>query len=305
MLNIGFFRAQPNEYVARYSAGRLVAEGPGLAFYYWQHKTQIVVVPTTSADGYFVFNEVAGDFQEITLQGQFVYRIGDPKRAAELLNFAINPRTREYIADPRERLVQRVANVIQTRVRDQVRARPLEEALQTAQETANAVHEGIVNEALLGDMGVELLGIHVLSAKPTPEVGSALEAEYRESLLRKADEAIYARRADAVQQERKIKENELNNSIALEEQRERLIDLEGANLQRQAEFEGLALERRATSRAKAIELEAAARAKGLEAESRIAGEVDALKILALSLRELSASADRFLTAGRPSRQGDE
>jgi hypothetical protein len=298
MLNIGFFRGQPNEYVAKYVAGRLVAEGPGLAFYYLKHKTQIVVVPTTSADGHFVFNEVAGDFQEITLQGQFVYRISDPKRAAEALNFALDMRTRQYVADPREGLVQRIANVIQTRVRDQVRSRPLEEALQTAQETADAVNAEIAGGNLLGGMGITLLGIHVVAARPTPEVATALAAEYRESLLRKADEAIYARRADAVQQERKIKENELNNNIALEEQRRTLIDLEGANLQRQAEFEGLALERRAVSRAKAIELEAAARAEGLEAAGRVAGELDALKILALGLHELSASADRLLTAKR-------
>ena len=68
-----------------------------------------------------------------------------------------------------------------------------------------------------------------MAAKPTPEVGQALEAEYRETLLRKADEAIYARRAAAVQEERKIKENELSREIALEEQKKKLIDLQGEN----------------------------------------------------------------------------
>ena len=66
-------------------------------------------------------------------------------------------------------------------------------------------------EALLQPLGVEVLSISFVSAKPTPEVAKALEAEYRETLLRKADEAIYARRAAAVQNERQIKENEISN----------------------------------------------------------------------------------------------
>ena len=76
-------------------------------------------------------------------------------------------------------------------------------------------------------LGAELLNVYFISAKPTPEVAKALEADYRETLLRKADMAIYARRAAAVEEERKIKENELNTEIALEEQRRRLIDLQG------------------------------------------------------------------------------
>jgi len=39
-------------------------------------------------------------------------------------------------------------------------------------------------------------------------VGKALEAELREALLRKADEAIYARRAAAVDEEKTHQEGE-------------------------------------------------------------------------------------------------
>ena len=78
-------------------------------------------------------------------------------------------------------------------------------------------------------MGTELLSVYFVAVKPTPEVAKALEADYRETLLRKADMAIYARRAAAVEEERKIKENELNTEITLEEQRQKLVDLQGQN----------------------------------------------------------------------------
>ena len=56
MLNIGFFKGQPTEHIIKYSSGRVRREGPGLAFYYFKHNTQIVAVPTSSMDANFVFN---------------------------------------------------------------------------------------------------------------------------------------------------------------------------------------------------------------------------------------------------------
>jgi hypothetical protein len=50
-------------------------------------------------------------------------------------------------------------------------------------------------------------------------MSKALQAEAREDMLRKADEAIYARRNAAVELERTIKENELNTEIAIEKKK--------------------------------------------------------------------------------------
>src|SRR5438046_7116501 len=67
-----------------------------------------------------------------------------------------------------------------------------------------------------------MLGLSILAIKPTPETARALEAETREQLFREADEAIYARRNAAVQQERAIKENELNTEIAVENKKRQI-----------------------------------------------------------------------------------
>src|SRR5919108_2168217 len=91
VLNIGYYKAQPTEYVRQFVRGRLVREGQALSFYYLKHHTSIVVVPTSSIDASFIFNELTGNFQAVVVQGQFTYRILDPRRAAELLNFAIDP----------------------------------------------------------------------------------------------------------------------------------------------------------------------------------------------------------------------
>lgn len=282
MLNIGYFKGQPTDHIIKYSAGKMRHEGPGLAFYYLKHNTQIVAVPTSSRDVSFVFNEVTNNFQAVTIQGQLTYRILDPRKAAALLNFTIDPQTQAYTSDDPSKLAQRITNVVQMQTRGELQKLTLEETLGKFEGIAAAVLRAIREEKQLDSLGVDVLSVYFVSAKPTPEVGKALEAGYRETLLRKADEAIFARRAAAVEEERKIKENELNTDIALEQQRKQLITLKGDNDLSEAENRGKALEREAEFRA---------RAQGLELA--VYRDLEPRAILALALNELGQNADRI------------
>jgi hypothetical protein len=122
----------------------------------------------------------------------------------------------------------------------------LEDVLSQYEAMAANVQGRIKQSALLEPLGAELLSVYFIAAKPTPEVAKALEAEYRETLLQKADMAISARRAAAVEEERKIKENELNTEIALEQQRHQLIDVQGNNELQEAANRGKAMEEEAS-----------------------------------------------------------
>jgi len=211
--------------VIKYGSGRITREGQGLAFFYLKYNTQIVVVPTSSMDANLVFNEVTSSFQTVTIQGQFTYRIHNPKRAAELLNYTMNPFTHTHISNDPDRMAQRITNIIQMETRGEIQQRPLEEVLTQYETIAGKVLERVKNSALLDPLSADLLSVYFIAAKPTSEVAKALEAEYRETLLRKADMAISARRAAAVEEKRKIKENELNTEITLEEQHRQLAGI--------------------------------------------------------------------------------
>ncbi|MFI5454338.1 MAG: SPFH domain-containing protein [Isosphaerales bacterium] len=282
MLNVGYFKAQPTEYIIKYVSGRIVREGQGLAFFYLKHNTQVVAVPTSSVDANLVFNEVTRNFQAVTIQGQLTYRIQSAKRAAELLNFNMDPVTHEYVSNDPDRLAQRITNVIQMETRTEIQRRSLEEVLSQFETIAASVQARIKDRSLLEPLGAELLSVTFVAAKPTPEVAKALEADYRETLLRKADMAIYARRAAAVEEERKIKENELNTEITLEEQRRRLIDLQGENALHEAQ-----------SRGKALEEEARFRARAKQLELDVYSALDPRKILALAMNDLGQNAGRI------------
>jgi regulator of protease activity HflC (stomatin/prohibitin superfamily) len=279
MFGIGHFKGQPSDFIIRYRGGHVAQAGPGLSFWYLHVNTQIVAVPTSSIDAAFVFREITGNYQEVTLQGQLTYRIRDPQRAADLLNLRISPDTGKHVSEDLKALAQRITNVIQIETRAEIARRSLEESIREAQAIATDVAGRVQAGAALASFGVELLSLYFLSVRPTPEMAKALEAEYRESLLRKADEAVYARRAAAVDEERKIKEKELHSDVALEEQRKGLIVLQGNNAVQEAENRGLALEREALSKSKATEMELAL-LRGLEPRT----------LLALALRDLGQNA---------------
>lgn len=237
MALIGYFKAEPTAYILAYTNGRIFRQGVGQSFWYLPHRTSIALVPVSTTDVSFVFNEATSNFQAITLQGQFTYRISEPQTIAQLLDFTITPRTHAYRSEDPEKLKQRIVNIVQMYTRNELQGLELEEALRNSERMARGVMEHIRQEQPLAFMGVECLSIFFTSIKATPEMTRALEAEYREALQKRADQAIYSRRAEAVEQERKIKQNELSTEVDLEQRRQNLVDLQGANARKQAEFE--------------------------------------------------------------------
>lgn len=266
-----YFKGQPTEYVLRFSGGKARAQGKGLSFYYLVRTTSIVVVPTQVRDAGFVFNELTNTFQTVSIQGSLTYRIANPAQAAALVDFSIDPRRRTYLSTDPESLGGRIVNAVQGEVRTEVQRRSLEETLRDAQTLASAVRERLRKSPVLTEMGIEVLTLDILSASPTKEVARALEADYRESLLGKADEATFARRRAAVEAERGIKERELETDTTLAEQRARLIELEGAN------------------RVKESETKAAALRQELAAYEG----VDPARLTAMALREMARRADKI------------
>ncbi|MFM7077644.1 MAG: SPFH domain-containing protein [Planctomycetaceae bacterium] len=279
---IPYYKGQPTDYVIRYAAGQPRGEGLAKSFFYWRYNTQVVAVPTQSQDVPFVFNEITKDHQQVTLQGQATFRIRDPKRAAALFNFAVDPATQEPLSEDRDTLRKRVANLIQVATRGEVSTRPLERVLADTPLHAATVLEGLRESGTLADMGVELLTIEFLLVRPTPEVAKALEAELRETLLRRADIAVYARRAATVDEERAIREKELASDKALEEQRAEMIALQARNALAEAE---------SAAAASRITAEAAADAE----KQRLAvwSGIEPRALLAHAMRALAADAGKI------------
>ena len=224
---LAYMKASPTTYVLHYRDGRLRREGPGLAFWYLRPSSTIVAVPLASRDVPFVFNEVTADFQSVTIQGQLTYRVAEPRRLADLLDFSIRLGG-QYVSDDPEKLPERLVQTAQILARGIVQARSLREVLVNTEPLVTTLLPQLRASEVVRMLGVEILGLSILAVRPTPEIARALEAEAREGLQRESDEAIYARRNAAVEQERRIRESELNTEIAVQEKQRQIRETQMA-----------------------------------------------------------------------------
>jgi regulator of protease activity HflC (stomatin/prohibitin superfamily) len=227
MIPIRYMKAAPTTYVLQFRNGRLRREGPGLSFFYYAPTTILVTVPLESADVPFAFQETTADFQAVAIQGQLTYRVSDPKKLSSLLDFSISPLGSRRSEDYRK-LPDRLVHTLQTLMRAETQKLSLREALTKSGPLSASVLAGLKSSGAVTQLGIEILNLSLLSIRPTPEMAKALEAEAREALHRRSDEAIYERRNNAVEQERRIKESELNTEIAVEEKRRQIRETQMA-----------------------------------------------------------------------------
>lgn len=216
--------------------------GPGLTFWYLPYKTSIAVIPIVTQDTAFIFHEATKDYQAVAVQGSVLYRYEDPLEAARFIDFTVDLSIGRYVSETPEKLAQRLVNLVQAQARSHINGLSLEEALTKARQLAEGVLHEVNAEPALAAMGIKVEGLYFSSVTASPEIRKALEADYREALQQKADQAIYARRASAVEEERRIKQREMDTEVELEQRRKDLVDMQARNQLALAEAEAKAEE---------------------------------------------------------------
>ena len=221
MFGISYIKFDSMTYVIHFKNGQVAKEGRGLSFFYFEPSSSISAIPMGSNDLPFIFNETTTDYQNISIQGQVTYKIGNPKQLAELLDFTVDSNGL-YKKNDAEKLNQRIINEAQTATSSFIHGLGLKEAIRSAKTIESKITEGLQTSQAISSLGIEILTVNILAIKATPEMARALETETREKLSQEADQAIYERRNFAVEQERKIKESELNTDIAVEEKKKQI-----------------------------------------------------------------------------------
>ncbi len=301
MLGFRFVKFPPTTYVIQFRSGKIVRAGAGLSFFYFAPNSMLVQVPIASADLPFVFNEVSADFQDMTIQGELTYRISDPNRITALLDFSLDVRG-HYRSNDAEKLGDRLVHAAQILARSFTQRHTLAELLVSSDTLVQEMIEKLKACETVAMLGVEVLGLSIISIKAAPDMAKALQADAREQLLRKADEAIFVRRNAALELERKIKESELNTEIAVEQkkrqvretqmeadvaveqQRSQLVEHRVENERKEAEARGQAL-RATLEPLKDIDW------RTLMAAS--AGEINPKLLVAMAFRDLADNAAKI------------
>lgn len=254
-----YIKFSPNQYVLRYKKGQLVAQGAGLSFFFWAHNTSACALPISGTDIDFMFEETTQDFQTVTVQGQLTGRITDYEKAASALDFTVNLRNGAYADQPIEKLSRRMVNLAHVQVKSHIGTMGLTEAMQASRILADRVLNELEHSEECAAMGVAVTGFSILKIRANPETARALEAKTREDILRESDDAIYIRRNASIEQERKVKENELNTQICVEEKKKAIkqTELQTKRMELEGEGELQKIEVRSTTEQEQMRLDAA------------------------------------------------
>jgi regulator of protease activity HflC (stomatin/prohibitin superfamily) len=237
MFGLKYIKADPSTHLMLFKKGNVIQEGVGVSFFYYAPSSSLVAIPSNSKELPFVFRLQTADFQELSLQGQITYRIEKPREAAKMLNFTIEP-TGQYVSDDPKKLDERVQRAVQVLLRNHIESMTLKNALTCARQLTLDLKQGLGSIDAITSLGVGITDVSLTAIKPTPETGKALEAEIRESLLKEADSAIYARRLASIEQEKSVKESELETEKAIQKKQQDLeaSKLEAVRLRKQQQF---------------------------------------------------------------------
>lgn len=280
-------RAEPNQYILHFKGGRLAAKGPGLAYWFSPLAAAVAQVPVEDCETTFMLNERSSDLQELAAQCTIRYRFAAPEKAASRINFSISLTTGRWIEAPLERLAAFWSQRAQHPARSYLTRVPIVEAIRSGAEVVrSAIDKALLEDKEIQEMGLALVSVQVVRIAPTPELEKAMQTPTREELQQKADEAVFARRALAVEKERAIKENELATQVELAKRQEVLIGQQGANQLQTVANEAKAEAAKAQALAARMVVTAESYAK--EVQIRAVGDAEAKRLTA----QASTQAER-------------
>lgn len=266
--NLGWIRhlrAETTSHVLAYHKGALRQRGRGLAFWFWPMHAAIAEVPIDDRDQAFLFGARTKDYQHVAVQGVITYRMTSAELVAERIDFSIDLRTGAHRKQPLEQLAALLTGLAQQAALQHIAQSPVQQLLTDGFGVIQRKIEGaLAEDPSLTELGIEVVDVRIHDLTPAPELEKALQTPTREALQQTADEATFQRRALAVEKERAIAENELNNQVQLAKQQEQLLAQQGQNERLRTREEVEAKQMQAVAAAERKRIEAAAEASRIE-----------------------------------------
>ena len=269
--NFGFLaqlRSDATHHVIRYANGRVRRSGRGLSFWFLPQTASLAELPMDDREMTLFVKGRSRDFQALSLQGALTWRVADPERLAERVDFTILLASGELRSEPLEQIQARIAGLANQAALQYLAHAPVNDLLGAGLEPLRLRLTAVLGEdPSLTEMGIAVVAVRLTSLAPSSELERALQAPTYESLQQKADQATFERRALAVDKERAIAENELANKIELARREKSLIAQEAENAGNRAQ--GLAGAQQIEAEAEATRIRAVEGAKAETEKARL------------------------------------
>jgi regulator of protease activity HflC (stomatin/prohibitin superfamily) len=294
-------RVDTTTYIQHLHNGQVKHAGAGLAFWFRPRTAALSEVPLDDREQALLFHARTADFQDVTVQATVNYRVIDPALAATRIDFGIGPHTGLPTGTPLETLAGLLTELAQQPALEQLAGMAMAEALARGiTPVRDRVTAALADDVRLGERGLTVTDVRVVAIRTDPELERALQTQTREQVQQEADRATFERRALAVESERGIAENELQNQIELARREEELVAQRGQNDRKRATekagadriaAEGDADRRRLLADATAATTRLMGEAEGAAERARLEAyrEIEQVTLIGLALKELAAN----------------
>lgn len=289
---IARLRSDASHHVIRYRNGRIRQSGRGLVFWFRPETASVAEVPMDDREMTLFVKGRSADFQQVNVQGILGWRIAEPDRVAERIDFTIGLANGQYIREPIERIETRLAGLVNQATLQYLAEAPVRALLDAGVEPLRQrLEAALANDPALTEIGLAIVAVRLNNLAPSSELERALQTPTFEALQQKADEAMFERRALAVDKERAIAENELGNKTELARREKQLIAEEAENARNRAT--GLAEAQKVEAEAEAgrIRIVESAKAEAEQAHIAVYRDLPPAVLLGLAARELAGNLD--------------
>ncbi|EFF88890.1 conserved hypothetical protein, partial [Streptomyces sp. e14] len=174
-------RSAPTAHIRHHHRGRLAHNGPGLSFWYRSLSAALSEVPVDDRELAMAFHARTADFQDVTVQATVTYRISDPAKAADRLDFSVDPDRGNWRGAPLEQIATLLTETAQQHALDVLARTPLAVALvDGVASVRERVAAGLEAEPRLPATGIDVVAVRVVAIRPEAEVVRALRTPARE-----------------------------------------------------------------------------------------------------------------------------
>ncbi|MEO0399902.1 MAG: SPFH domain-containing protein [Pseudomonadota bacterium] len=229
-------RSEASNHIIRYRNGRQVQTGRGLVFWFIPETASIVELPMEDRQTTLFVKGRSQDFQDLAIQGAVIWHVADPQKLAARVDFTLNLTTGLHNAEPLTTIDARVSRLAEQAAQQYFAEAPVRTLLDAgADPLRDRIEVALKSATALDEIGIGVSGLSIGNIKPSKELERALQTPTFEALQQKADEAMFQRRALAVDKERAIAENELANKTELAHRENDLIAKEAENARAKAQ----------------------------------------------------------------------
>ncbi|WP_439661528.1 SPFH domain-containing protein [Lentzea sp. HUAS TT2] len=279
-------RGTPTVHIRHVKSGKVIHEGTGLSFWFRPRTAVLSEVPVDDRELPMLFHATTHDYQDVTVQLTVTYRCTAPETTTNRIDFSIDPDTGTWRQDPLSQIANTLTESTQQHALKVLGTLTLDTAIRTGVER---VKQEVAENLTAAHLGLEIIDVRVVAIRPDADMEKALQTTVRERVQQEADKATYERRAMAVERERSISENELQNQIELAKREELLVIQRGANALKKAEDNARASRVADEAKADGIRKLAEAEAAGEQARLNAYRDIPQETLYAMAAKELAGN----------------